>query len=214
MDLFIMPLKQPEKSLLPESEWFYPFDVEDLPSSGKTVKMIADTPVLKAIAERLLVSDVLSLAAELRLTPQNGGHTVKVTGHFKAEIVQECVITLAPVHSILEDDFEAWYADHEKAIPFNRAKRHMKTIEEGAEIQILEEKDDPEALVNGQIDLGEVVIQFLSLSIDPYPRAESVRVSEGDSLPESATSAESVASAAMHLRPNPFAALKNWRPQD
>lgn len=206
-----MPLKQPDKSSLPQSEWFYPFHVEDVPSAGKTVKMVAGSEHLKAIAERLEVLEVRSLAAELRLTLQNGGHILNITGHFKAEVVQECVVTLRPVTSVLEDDFEAWYADHDKAIPFNRAKHNIKAMEEGDEVQILEEKDDPEALVEGQVDLGEVVIQFLSLSVNPYPRAEG--------LPDDAVSPEPIEvtkppAGSSNLRPNPFAALKNWRPKD
>lgn len=205
-----MQLKQPNKAELPQSEWFFPFNVENVPSAGKTVKMVAEAQFLKAIAERLEVLEVKSLSAEIRLTMQNGGHTLNVTGNFKAEIVQECIITLQPVAATLEDDFEAWYADHDKAIPFNRAKHNQKAIEEGDEVQILEEKDDPEALIDGQVDLGEVVIQFLSLSVNPYPRAEGV-VADGEPEPIEVTKPLPATST---LRPNPFAALKNWRPQD
>lgn len=204
-----MPLKQPNQSSLPQSEWFVPFHVENVPSSGKNVKMVADADYLKAIAERLDVLEVKSLSAELRLTLQNGGHILNIAGHFKADIVQECVVTLKPVESVLEDDFEAWYADHDKAIPFNRAKHNQKAMEEGDEVQILEEKDDPEALIDGQVDLGEVVIQFLSLAVNPYPRAEGVA---DDAEPAPIEITKPVAGAT--LRPNPFAALKNWRPQD
>lgn len=209
MSLIIMQLKQPNKMTLPQSEWFYPFHVENIPSAGKTVKMVAEADDLKAIAKRLDVLEVKSLSAELRLTLQNGGYTVNINGHFKAEIVQECVVTLQPVADTLEDDFEAWYADHEKAIPFNRAKHNQKAMEEGDEVQILEEKDDPEALIDGQVDLGEVVIQFLSLSVNPYPRAEGV---VADEEPQPIEVTKPIAGGT--LRPNPFAALKNWRPKD
>ena len=205
-----MQLKQPNKMTLPQSEWFFPFHVENVPSSGKTVKMIAEAQFLKPIAERLEVLEVKSLSAELRLSMQNGGHILNITGHFKAEIVQECVVTLKPVYSTLEDDFEAWYADHDKAIPFNRAKHNQKAMEEGDEVQILEEKDDPEALIDSQVDLGEVVIQFLSLSVNLYPRAEGV---EGEGEPQPIEVTKPLA-ASSTLRPNPFAALKNWRPKD
>ena len=206
-----MQLKQPNKMSLPQSEWFYPFHVENIPSAGKTVKMVAEEPYLKAMTERLGILELKSLAAELRLTLQNGGHILNITGHLRAEVVQECVVTLQPVQSVIEDDFEAWYADHDKAIPFNRAKHHMKAIEEGDEVPILEEKDDPEALIDGQVDLGEVVIQFLSLSINPYPRAEEA----ADCLaPSTEAEVAKPVVGTSNLRPNPFSALKNWRPKD
>lgn len=206
-----MNLKQPNKSALPQSEWFFPFDVANIPSAGKTVKMSAGAAHLKAIAERLDVSEVKNLDATLRLTLQNGGHILHIEGQFHSEIVQECVITLQPVTSILEDSFEAWYADHAKAASFNRAKHNQKMMEEGDEVQILEEKDDPEALIDGQVDLGEVAIQFLSLSVNPYPRADGVETDDDEVI---TVAPKASSPAATSGRPNPFAALKNWRPKD
>jgi uncharacterized metal-binding protein YceD (DUF177 family) len=203
-----MSLKQ-LKTPLPQSEWFCPFDVENIPSSGKTVKMVAGDEYLKPIAERLQILELKNLTAECRLTLQNAGHILYISGYFKADIVQECVVTLQPVYSTLEDSFEAWYADHDKAIPFNRAKHQQKAMAEGDEVQILEEKDDPEPLVDGQVDLGELVIQFLSLAVNHYPRAEGVDAEEEPALIEIKAK-----SSATTLRPNPFAALKNWRPKD
>lgn len=206
-----MPLKQPNKAELPQSEWFFPFHVENVPNSGKTVKMVAEDARLKAIAGRLEVLEVKNLSAEVRLTLQNGGHTLHIEGRFKADIVQECVSTLQPIDAHLEEDFEAWYADHDKAIPFNRAKHNQKAMEEGDEVQILEEKDDPEALIDGQVDLGEVVVQFLCLAVNPYPRAAGVSVDDDEPAPVLEVKPTGIAKA---VRPNPFAALKNWRPKD
>lgn len=207
-----MPLKQPNAATLPQSEWFYPFHVENIPSAGKTVKMVAGAEHLKPIAERLGILEIKSLSAEIRLTLQNAGHILNITGNFKAEVVQECIVTLQPVTSVIEDSFEAWYADHDKAVSFNRAKHNMKAMEEGDEVQILEEKDDPEALIDGQVDLGEVVVQFVSLALNPYPRAEGV-ASDAAEAPQPIEVTKKSAGAAS-LRPNPFAALKNWRPKD
>lgn len=200
---------------LPESELFYPFRADQIPAKGKNAHIEADAAQLKAIAARLEVKAVKSLVADVHMELQNGGHILYISGNLKSDIVQECVVTADPVESHIEDSFEAWYADHEKAVPFIRAKHQVQSILEGDEAQMLEEKDDPEPLVDGQVDLGEVVIQFLSLSIDPYPRKEGAEaeivnlaeVTEEKSQP-------SADSKAASLRPNPFAALKNWRPKD
>ena len=206
-----MPLKQPNKSSLPQTEWFYPFHIENVPSSTKVLKMVAEPTHLKAIAKRLGILDIADLQAELKLSLQNGGHILYISGSFKAEIVQECVVTLKPVISSVADSFEAWFADHDKAVSFNRAKHQLKAIEEGDEVQILEEKDDPEALIDGQVDLGEVVVQFLSLAVNPYPRSEKI---EGDDISPLIIEDKKQSSSSTSLRPNPFAALKNWRPKD
>jgi hypothetical protein len=39
---------------------------------------------------------------------------------------------------------------------------------------MLEEYEDPEPLVDGKVDVGELASQYLSLAIDPYPHAPGV----------------------------------------
>ena len=202
-----MSLKQPSPQLSP-SEWFYPIDADSVPATGRTLHIQAAAENLDAIAERVGVINIKSVEASIHLQPQNGGHVLYISGHVKADIVQECITTLEPIDSHVEDDFEAWYADHDRALPFSRVKHQIKITEEGEEIQMLEEKDDPEPLINGQVDLGEVVIQFLSLAIDPYPRTTDMPSIDHAIL----TPEDSKTTTALH--PNPFSALKNWRPKD
>lgn len=202
-----MSLKQPSPQLSP-SEWFYPIDADSVPATGRTLHIQAAAENLDAIAERVGVINIKSVEASIHLQPQNGGHVLYISGHVKADIVQECITTLEPIDSHVEDDFEAWYADHDRALPFSRVKHQIKITEEGEEIQMLEEKDDPEPLINGQVDLGEVVIQFLSLAIDPYPRTTDMpSIDHAILTPEDSKTTTA-------LRPNPFSALKNWRPKD
>lgn len=202
-----MPIKLPSPKLH-ESEWFVPFRADSVSSKGRALSLKAEPSQLRAIAARVGVKEIKSLEAELNFDLQNGGHILHIAGRFKANVIQECVTTMEPIESFLEDDIEAWYADHEKAVSFSRAKHQVKAIEEGDEVQMLEEKDDPEPLVDGQVDLGEVVVQFLSLAINPYPRKEGLPEEEGEIEVAGSTKIAST------LRPNPFAALKNWRPKD
>ena len=41
-----------------------------------------------------------------------------------------------------------------------------------AELELLPEEEDPEPVVDGMIDVGELAAQFLLLGVDPYPRAK------------------------------------------
>ena len=54
----------------------------------------------------------------------------------------------------------------------------------------LDAEDPPEPVVDGGVDIGEVVTEHLALALDPYPRREGARMrvgdwagSEGDSSP-------------------------------
>jgi hypothetical protein len=200
-----MPIKQPNISELPQSELFYPVNAESIPANGRNVHLSASPEQMKKIAERLDVQGIKDLQADLKLETQNGGHILFISGNFKAKVTQESVVTMKLVDDEVADNIEAWFADHDKALPFIRVKHQVKSVEDGDEAQMLEEKDDPEPLTNGQVDLGEVVIQFLSLAINRFPRENNnyENIEADVKGPKEAT-----------LRPNPFAALKNWRPKD
>ena len=65
------------------------------------------------------------------------------------------------------------------------------------EHEIRSEEDDPEKIVNGMLDVGEVVSQFFGLGLDIYPRGES----EGEGTGDYIESGEEEA------KDNPFAKL-------
>ena len=111
------------------------------------------------------------------------------------------MVTGEPVPAEITDDFEAWFIDQDKAVSFAKIRQDKLKANSHAEMPILEERDDPESLLDGQIDLGEQVVQFLSLSLNPYPHAEGADypLKEGDR------------EAMSDIRKNPFAVLKDWK---
>lgn len=187
------------------SEWSHYVRADSVPEGGQWVKLAANGNECTSIAERLGVRSVDRLEAKIHLKPKNSGHTLEVEGHLSADVVQECVVTLVPIESHIEDDFEAWYADYDRAASFTKAQHEQKARLETEEQPIMEEKDDPEPMVGGAVNLAELVVQYLSLAINPYPKSEITK--SGENEPEEASGQNS-------LRPNPFAALKNWRPKD
>ena len=62
-----------------------------------------------------------------------------------------------------------------------------------------EDEDSPEMVVNGMIDLGEVATQYLSLNLNPYPRAPGVSL------------AAQLAEAGMEVKNRPFAVLEGLK---
>ena len=72
--------------------------------------------------------------------------------------MQECVVSLEPVADTISAPFEQRYT--------------TKPQETAVDLVIgPDESEPPEAVTGDSIDLGELVAQFLSLSINPYPRA-------------------------------------------
>ena len=127
---------------------------------------------------------------------------VHVSGSLTAKVTQLCVVTREPVQQEIETAVEGWFADTGEAVSLARARHEKQGRKMDADLPMLEEEDDPEPLVDGQIDLGELVTQHLSLAIDPYPHKEGV-VFEQAEMPGK--------SAPPPVRRNPFAALKDWK---
>lgn len=159
----------------------------------------------RAIAKLLDLPAVDSLSADyvLQRAPSNKA-VIHVQGMIKANVVQSCVVTQAPVKSHIEDEFEAWYADPSSFLSFAKAKSE-RTVKgpEGGEVQVMDEREDPEPMLNGKIDLGDLAVQYLSLGLPSYPRAHGVAWDNSDD-PEAAPPPS-------EARPNPFAALKDWK---
>lgn len=111
----------------------------------------------KALAERYSLLSLDALEAQLTVRSDPLGEIV-VVGHLKAETVQECVITLEPVAETVSGPFEQRYT-RQQADPAGNLEIGPDDIE------------PPEPVIGDAIDLGELVAQYLFLSINPYPRA-------------------------------------------
>lgn len=191
-----------KKEITVTPEWPHPVDISNLDGRTMSVHIEADPSARAALAIRLGVLRVEKAEADLNIKREPGGAIIHVEGHLKAQVVQNCVVTLQPLTIPVEEDFEGWFTDPEEAVSFVKA-RHEKIQRAGqVEMPILEERDDPEEIVDGAIDVGELTTQYLSLAIDPYPHAEGVQYEVGDDGPRPEPAEE---------RKNPFAALKDWK---
>mgnify|MGYP003391861035 CR=1 FL=1 len=181
-------------------EWSHPVNVTELETRGKKLHIEADPAQRAALASRLGVVRVEKAQADVELVPQ--GASVHVTGHLTAAVIQNCVVSLQPLNIAIDEEFDGWFADPDKAVSFLKA-RHEKIHKGGqVEMPILEENEDPEAIIDGHIDIGELATQYFSLAINPYPHAEGVKFEVGDDTPQTEMPEE---------RKNPFAALKDWK---
>ncbi|URK18748.1 YceD family protein [Thalassospira sp. GO-4] len=147
-----------------------------------------------ALAKRFELVSIDSLKAELTICTASNGE-VTVRGPMTAEIVQNCVATLEPVPELVEDTIEVLFSPHvsEDDLPSD-----PDDLEDLSEEELMALLDQPEPLVDGKIDLGEVVAQFLAVAMNPYPRKE------GAELPAAVKTEEE---ADEEKRPNPFAQL-------
>lgn len=129
----------------------------------ETVQRVeADEGERRALARRFDLIDIPRLVAVVRLTRR--GETIRVEGEIDADVVQACVATLAPVPARIEEGFVVRLTPEDEGdfVP-------------GSVMDVdLDDEEDEDALIDGRIDIGELTSQYLSLALDPYPRAPGV----------------------------------------
>ncbi|CAA7621715.1 DUF177 domain-containing protein [Magnetospirillum sp. SS-4] len=171
-----------------QPEFSRPVQVSQLPARVSRQAIAAEPAERHALVGRLGLIELKSLSASLSLELLGGG-LVRVNGQLTAKVVQACVVTLAPLEAVVEDEFEVTFGPPDVE------------LDTGNEIELSwESEDPPDPIVDGCIDLGEVVVEHLALALDPFPRAPGAVFEppkEQDDVPDG--------------KPNPFAALAALR---
>jgi uncharacterized metal-binding protein YceD (DUF177 family) len=143
--------EQPQVSKKPRPEFHCPIEVEHVPPGGCTEYLTADETELAALAVRLKLPRLLSLRSRLRVERLRAGGAT-VSGELTADVAQTCVVTLEEFRSTL-------------TFPVARVFLPPKEIPDDDS-----EEADADPVIEGRIDLGELVTETLSLNLDPYPK--------------------------------------------
>jgi hypothetical protein len=143
--------------------------VARLPQKGLPVRIEADARQRQALAREHGLLEIQEFTAELLVTSwkRNG---VRVAGQVKAEIEQECVVTLDPVHDSIAEEFSQVYLPDD-------SKLGRQGFHEGGEILLdADGPDSPETFTGDSIDAGALAEEFFALAINPYPRKSGASV--------------------------------------
>lgn len=158
-------------------------DVASLDAQGADYVVEPTEAERAAIARRLDIPAVNRLRGEFQLTPVRGG--VDILLRIDAEAERICVASLEPMRETIREDirmqFDRNYVEDES--------------DDLADSDLLREP-----LAGDDIDLGELLVQHLSLSLDLYPRKEGA-----ESLADKFRSAASA---------SPFSVLKGLADRD
>jgi uncharacterized metal-binding protein YceD (DUF177 family) len=146
------------KHLLNERPWSLPVAVAEIPETGRRFDMAADAHIRAAVARVAGVQAVARLDAEFDLT-RHGRDGVRLVGSVSAMVEQQCVLTLDPMESEIEEAIDLVFAP-QSALPSEAGSAEERTPSD----------EPPETLRDGVVDLGAVATEFLILGIDPYPR--------------------------------------------
>jgi len=151
--------------MTPNSEMTCLIHWTDVPNKGVRKKIIATDMECEKLAKMLNVVALREVNADFEITRWRGSG-LKVTADISADVEQNCVISLEAISS----------SEHEQAEWFFKPEaRSRKNIDSEAVLQIDPLGEDPaDLLVEGRVDLWQLLIEHLCLMIDPFKRAASV----------------------------------------
>jgi uncharacterized metal-binding protein YceD (DUF177 family) len=151
------------------------------------LKFTLDAAIRAALARELGLHAIEGLRTHLHVVQGSNG-LVTIEGTLDAEFQAICVVSLEPFPQEIHEAVSLRLA------PPDLIARMIKR----AEADGVEDFEPPDTIIDGTIDFGQVVTEFLALSLDPYPRK-----------PGAAFSAE----AYVEPTPSPFDALRALKPK-
>ncbi|MFT4185587.1 MAG: DUF177 domain-containing protein [Rhizobium sp.] len=176
-----------------ETPFSYPVKVGHISANPVEVHVEADERELAGLAKLWDVLSVEALAADLKISrwKRDG---IRLKGNVRAKIVQACVVTLDPVESQIDEDFEQIF------VPEDSKLARAPSMDAGEMVLDPDGPDLPETFTGDTIDAGAVVAEFAALAIDPYPRKPGLAFE--DHVEDTGEDDK---------KPSPFAVLKDWK---
>ncbi len=126
-------------------------NIQTLTLKPLSFHLVATSEERLEISRRLSLLSIENLEAQLSL---QRGKYLSLLGIISADVTQQCVRTLVPLPQHLDIDVDELF--------FPSLPQEKKEIN-------LEEEELIEPLLGNILDVGEIVIQLLSLNLAPYP---------------------------------------------
>ena len=142
-----------------QKEFSYPLTVADLPLSEQKYKIEAGSQDLAFLAQVLKVPEVKNFGAEFFIKPDHDSPILPVKGHIEAELVLQSVVSLENFNKKYNFDFETFFD----------TKATLQSQKEDGDDW---DKDTPEIVINGKINLVDIAIEQLALRLEDYPRID------------------------------------------
>ncbi len=154
---------------------------------AKTFAKEASQDELAKMSSRIGNATCLELSARYTVRPKAGGRFI-VDGRVRARLEQTCGVTLEAMFQEIDEPID---------VVFEEGLRGRESeLEVGFDPL---EDDPPEAIVNGRIDVGEIISEIVALAADPFPRSADSELEQWEAGGETAPAETSE---------NPFAKLK------
>lgn len=142
-------------------------NVVDLSKEDQEIKITATPEECKEIAKRLDLTQLKNFSIRVHPKKTSQAFLFRVEAHLDADVTYTCGVSLDPFDISIHEDvqFLATYAE-----PQSSASVTEEDLLVDPEEDIIEPLDSL-----GNLDIGEIMTQYLSVALDPYPRSNSYK---------------------------------------
>lgn len=123
----------------------------------------------EALSKRLDIVSIGRLEADFTIRKGEYANSFEVDGHVSADVVQSCVVTWVDVPATLNFPIRLIFRQY--------SPDSVHTVDSDQEL-VGDDVDIDDLAGQETIDIGEITAQYLSLALDPYPRAAGVAAPE------------------------------------
>jgi len=169
-------------------------DLNSFKNKPLSLSLEADRSELRNLANRFKLVSISALSANIYMSWLDVGNVLLVEGSFSASVFQQCVVTLEPVEEEINEKMNLTFA--------RETEKPVEVIE----------LDDSELLTGDVIDVGEIISEELSLSLNPYPRSPNLDMSEMEIGPGAILVGEDKQNTKLSVN-NPFSTLAKLKPK-
>ena len=157
----------------PKAEFDRPITLDRLSEEPSPFTDQAKEPERQAIAERLGIEALNTLAYDLEASLVDKNKTVSVTGTVTGEVTLMCSLTLEPFAHNVREEVALRFALPGTVDQSRNAIPHEELELDEAEALF------PEVIEGNQVNLGEIAVEALSLALPEYPRAPVAEMPPG-----------------------------------
>jgi hypothetical protein len=137
-----------------------------LSKEGEEYHIEATVRECAALTQRFDLISLEGLHADVTIRSFGKRGGVRFSGTFEANVVQSCVITNEPVATHLRKSFNLLFEPRGEEVEKNS----------GVELVLSFEVEEAEPLEGDELDMGECIVQYLYLALDPYLRKSDAQV--------------------------------------
>ena len=154
-----------------ENEFSRIINLELITKAGTNIEYVANDQECENLAKRFSIPKVVAVNADcqFRKLSQKDVGDYRLSVHMKAELIQRCVVTLDDINESIDEKF---------FIIFQNQTKGKNDADVPVAIDFDAREEDIEVINDKEIDVGEYIAEYLSLSMNLYPRQATATGSE------------------------------------